>query len=129
MANVEATEQPILIILFLMLALSNVSEGLCCVFLPLGMLTEGVANFLMAHFNYGEPGVDMNEVHQWILVHGRWMMMAHVWTMEAWSMIVEGPCREGHASPLDVAGDLLVLLLLVGVKIPVLPLCTGSLLS
>jgi hypothetical protein len=57
------------------------------------------------------------------------MMLAHVWTMEARRMVMETLCREGHASSLDVVGDLLVLLLLVVVKIPVLPLCTRSLLT
>jgi hypothetical protein len=76
-----------------------------------------------------KPDVDMSEVPRLLLVRGRWMMMvAHVWTMEAWHMVMEAPCREGYASSLDVAEDLLVLLLLVIVKILVLPLCTRSLL-
>jgi hypothetical protein len=75
-----------------------------------------------------KPDVDTSEVHQLLLVCGRWMMMvAHVWTMEARHMVMEALCREGHASSLDVARDLLVLLLLVIVKILVLPLCTRSL--
>jgi hypothetical protein len=53
--------------------------------------------------------------------------MSHVWTIEAWHMVKEAPCREGHASSLNVTGDL-VLPLLIVVKIPVLPLCTESLL-
>jgi hypothetical protein len=56
------------------------------------------------------------------------MVMTHVWTMEAWRMVVEAPCREGHVSSLDVAGDLHVLVLLVVVKILVLSLRTRSLL-
>jgi hypothetical protein len=56
------------------------------------------------------------------------MTMAHVWTMKAWHRVMEAPCREGHVSPLDVIGNLLILLLLVVVEIPVLPLYTGSLL-
>jgi hypothetical protein len=132
MANVEATEQPISIILFLLLVLTNVDAGLRCVILPLGMLMESVADFLLALFNSGEPSVNTSEVHRLLMVHGRWMMMmmmmAHVWTTEAWRMVVEAPCKEGHASSLDVAGDLLVLLLLVLVEIPVLPLCTRSML-
>jgi hypothetical protein len=86
MANVEATEQTILIVLFLLLVLMNVGEGLRHVFLPLGMLMESVADFLLALFNYGEPGVDTSEVHWLLMAHGRWMMMmmmAHEWTMEA----------------------------------------------
>jgi hypothetical protein len=128
MANIEATEQPIPIILFLLLVLSNVGEGLRRVFLPLGMLMESVADFLLVVFNCGEPSVDMSEVHRLLMAHGRWMMMAHEWTMEAWRMVMEAPCREGHASSVDVAGDLLICLLLVVVKIPMLPLCTRSLL-
>jgi hypothetical protein len=56
------------------------------------------------------------------------MMMTHVWTMKARHMVVETPCRERLAFFLDIAEDLLVLLLLVVVEIPVLPLCTRSLL-
>jgi hypothetical protein len=40
----------------------------------------------------------------------------------------ESPVQRRTCVPLDVAGDLLVLLLLIVVKIPMLPLCTGSLL-
>jgi hypothetical protein len=90
MANVEAIKQPIPIVLFLLLVLSNVGEGLCRVFLPLGMLMESVMDFLMALFNCDEPSIDTSEVYRWILVHGRWlMMMAHVWTMEARHMVIE----------------------------------------
>jgi hypothetical protein len=79
MANVEATEQQIPIVLFLLLVLSNVGKGLHCMLLPLGMLMENVADFLLALFNCGEPDVDTSEVHRWIPIHGRWlMMMAHV---------------------------------------------------
>jgi hypothetical protein len=64
MANVEATEQPILIVLFLLLVLSSVDEGLHRMFLSLGMLMESVADFLLALFNYGEPSVDTSKVHR-----------------------------------------------------------------
>jgi hypothetical protein len=129
MANVHAIEQPFLIVLFLLLVPMNVGESLHRMFLPLGMLMESVADLLLALFNCGKPGVNMSEVHQWILAHGRWMMMVtHVWTMKARHMVMEASCRERHASSLDVARDLLILLLLVVVKIPVLQLCTGSLL-
>jgi hypothetical protein len=65
-----------------------------------------------------------------VMAHGSWMimMMTHVLTMEARCMVMETPCTERHASSLDVVGDLLVLMLLVVVEIPMLPLCTGSLL-
>jgi hypothetical protein len=84
---------------------------------------------LLALFNCGEPGVDTSKVHRLLMAHGRWlmMMMTHVWTTKAQCVVVETPCR-GHASSLDVARDLLVLLLLVVVKIPVLPPCARSLL-
>jgi hypothetical protein len=63
------------------------------------MLMESVANFLLALFNYGELGVNTSELHRWILVHGRWlMMMAHVWTMEARHMVVEA-CAEKDMRP------------------------------
>jgi hypothetical protein len=96
--------------------------------LVIGHIDGGCCRFLVALYNCGEPGVDTSEVHQLLMAHGRWMMMAHVWTMEAWCMVMETPCKEGHAYPLDITGDLLVLLLLVVVKIPVLPLYTRSLL-
>jgi hypothetical protein len=63
MANVEATEQPIPIVLFLLLVLSNVGEGLRRVFLPLDMWMESVVDFLMALFNCGKPGVNTSKVH------------------------------------------------------------------
>jgi hypothetical protein len=75
MANVEVTEQPISIVLFLLLVLSNVGEGLHRVFLPLDMLMESVADFLMALFNYDKPSVDTSKVHRLLMAHGRWMMM------------------------------------------------------
>jgi hypothetical protein len=92
------------------------------------MLMESVADFLLALFNCGEPVLNTSDVHQLLVAHGRWMMMITCeWTMEAWRMVREAPCREKHASSLDVAGDL-ILLLLVGVKIFMLSLCIGSLL-
>jgi hypothetical protein len=87
----------------------NVGDGLRRMFLPLGMLMESITDFLLALFNCGEPGVDKIEVHQWVLIHGRrlmmmmMMMMTHVWTMKACHMVVKAPCKESHASPLDVA--------------------------
>jgi hypothetical protein len=99
MANVEATEQSISIVLFLLLVLTNVGESLCSVFLPLGMLMKSVADFLLALFNCGEPGVDTSEVHRLLMVHGRWLMMTHEWTMKARRMVMETPCRKTHASP------------------------------
>jgi hypothetical protein len=47
----------------MLLVMWNVGKGLRRVFLPLGMLMESVADFLLALFNCAEPGVDMSEVH------------------------------------------------------------------
>jgi hypothetical protein len=99
MANVEATEQLIPIVLFLLMVLSNVGKGLCRVFLLLGMLMKSVADFLLALFNCEKPGVKAIEVQRLLMAHGRWMMMAHEWTMETWRMVMKAPCREGHVSP------------------------------
>jgi hypothetical protein len=70
MAIVEAIEQPIPIILFLLLVLSNVGKGLLYLFLPLDMLMESVAEFFLVLFNCGKPGVDTSKVHQVLMVHG-----------------------------------------------------------
>ena len=68
-----------------------------------------------------EPGVEASVFHLLLMVtHGR-RMVAHVLVMEATS-------REGHMSSLVAAGDLLIRLLLVVVKIVVLPLPTSTLL-
>ena len=55
-------------------------------------------------------------------------MVAHVLVMIAHGMVVEATSREGHASSLVAARDLLIRLLLVVVKIVILPLPTWSLL-
>jgi hypothetical protein len=94
----------------------------------IGHVDGECCGFLVALYNCSELGVDTSEVHQLLMVHGRWMMMAHVWTMEAWCMVMETPVQRRTCVPLDAAGDLLVLLLLVEVDIPVLPLYTRSLL-
>ena len=62
-----------------------------------------------------------------MVTHGR-RMMAHVLVMIACAMVMEATSREGHASSLVVARDLLIRLLLVVVKIVVLPLPTWALL-
>jgi hypothetical protein len=72
---------------------------------------ESVADLLLVLFNCGELGVDTSKFHRLFVAHGRlmMMMMTHVWTIKAQHMVVETPCRERHASSLDIAGDLLVL--------------------
>jgi hypothetical protein len=64
MTNVQAIKQPIPIVLFLLLVLLNLAEGLLRLLLPLGMLMESVADFLLALFNYGKPSVDTSEIHR-----------------------------------------------------------------
>jgi hypothetical protein len=46
----------------LLLVLLNLVEGLLRLLLPLGMLMESVADFLLALFNYGKPSVDTGEI-------------------------------------------------------------------
>jgi hypothetical protein len=70
MANVEATEQLIPIVLFLLMVLSNVGKGLCRVFLLLGMLMKSVADFLLALFNCEKPGVEAIEVQRLLMALG-----------------------------------------------------------
>ena len=88
---------------------------LSCLFLPLGMLVQSVLNLMLVLLNGGEPGVEVNVFHLLLMVTHGWWMVAHVLVMEDMS-------REGHASSLVAAGDLLIRLLLVVVKIVVLPL-------
>ena len=86
-------------------------------FLSLGMLVQSVLNLMLVLLNGGEPGVKASVFHGLLMVtHGQWMV-AHV-------LVVEATSREGHASSLVAAGDLLIGLLLVVVKIVVLPLPT-----
>jgi hypothetical protein len=53
------------------------------------------------------------------MVHGRWMM-SHVWALIAYRRIMVASNREGHASSLEIAGDLIWLLLII-VEVAVLP--------
>ena len=62
-----------------------------------------------------------------MVTHGQ-RMVVHVLVMIARGMVMEAMSREGHASSLVVARDLLIRLLLVVVKIVVLPLPTWALL-
>ena len=72
---------------------------------------------MLVVLNGGEPSVVATVFHLLLMVtHGR-RMVAHVLVMEDMS-------REGHASSLVAAGDLLIRLLLVIVKIIILPLPT-----
>jgi len=103
-------------------------KALSCFFLPLGMLVQSVLNLMLVLLNAGEPGVEASVFHLLLMVtYGR-RMVAHVLVMIARGMVMEAMSREGHASSLVAAGDLLIRLLLVVVKIVVLPLPTWALL-
>ena len=81
------------------------------------MLVQSVLNLMLVLLNGSEPGVEASMFHLLLVViHGR-RMVGHV-------LVVEATSREGHASSLVAAGDLLIGLLLVVVKIVVLPLPT-----
>jgi hypothetical protein len=126
-ADVEATEQPILVLTFLLLLLLDVGEGLCRLFQPLGLLVQSVADVLLTFFSGGKPGVEASEVYRLLIAHGRWMM-SHVWALIACRRIMVASGNKGHASSLEVAGDLLIRLMLVIVKVVVLPYLARSLL-
>ena len=68
MADVEATEQPVPIVLLVLLVLMNLGEGLCRVLLPLSMLLKGIPDLLLAFFDGGELGVEAFMVHWWFLM-------------------------------------------------------------
>ena len=78
---------------------------------------QSVLNLMLVLLNGGERSVEASVFHLLLMVTHGWRMVAHVLVMEAMS-------REGHASSLVAAGDLLIGLLLVVVKIVVLPLPT-----
>ena len=88
------------------------------------MLVQSVLNLMLVLLNGGEPGVEASVFHLLLMVtHGR-QMVAHVLIMIARGMVMEATSREGHASFLVAAGDLLIRLLLVVDKIVILPLRT-----
>ena len=92
------------------------------------MLVQSVLNLMLVLLDGGENGVEASMFHLLLMVtHGR-RMMAHVLVMIVYGMVMEATSREGHASSLVVARDLLIRLLLVVVKIVVLPLPTWALL-
>jgi hypothetical protein len=81
------------------------------------MLVQSVLNLMLVLLNGGEPSVNASVFHLVLMVtHGRRMV--------ALVLVVEAMNREGHASTLVAAGDLLIGLLLVVVKIVVRPLPT-----
>ena len=89
---------------------------------------QSVLNLMLVLLNGGEPGVEASVFHLLLMVtHGR-RMVAHVLVLIACGMVMEATSREGHASSLVAAGDLLIRLLLVEVKIVVLSLPTWALL-
>ena len=84
------------------------------------MLVQSVLNLMLVLLNGSEPSVEASMFHLLLVViHGRWMV-GHV-------LVVEATSREGHASSLVAARDLLIRLLLVVVKIVILPLPTWAL--
>jgi hypothetical protein len=57
-----------------------------------------------------------------MISHG-WWIMAHVMIMRTCGVVVEVVSREGHASSLEAAGNLLMgLLLVVVVEVTIVPL-------
>jgi hypothetical protein len=96
-------------------------------------------DLLLTLLESGQAVVEAGEVALLVVAHGRWLMMwlrqrlmvqlvmrlmVREWALEAWCVVMEASCREGHASSLDVVGSLLVLLQLVVSEITVPPLCT-----
>ena len=88
------------------------------------MLVQSILNHMLVLLNGSEPGVKASVFHLLLMVTHGWRMMAHVLVMIARRMVMEATNREGHASSLVAAGDLLIGLLLVVVKIVVLTLAT-----
>ena len=72
----------------------------------------------------GEPSVEASVFHLLLMVTHGIRMMAHVLVMIARGMVMEVMSREGHASSLVAARDIIIRLLLVVVKIVFLPLPT-----
>jgi hypothetical protein len=87
---------------------------------------QSIVDVLLTLFNGGKPGVEVSEVYRLLMAHGRWMM-SHVWALIACRRILVASSEEGHASSLEVAGDLIRLLLVI-VEVAVLPYLTRSLL-
>ena len=83
---------------------------------------------MLVLLNVGEPGVEASMFCLLLMVTHGLRIVAHVLVMIACGMVMEAMSREGHASSLVAAGDLLTRLLLVVVKIVVLPLPTWALL-
>ena len=108
----------------MLLVLLDGGKALSCFFLPLGTLVQGVLDLMLALLNGSEPGVEASVFHLLLMVTHGWRMVAHVLIMIAHGVVMEATSREGHMSSLVAAGDLLIRLLLVVVKITVLPLPT-----
>ena len=90
---------------------------------------QSVLNLMLVLLIGGKLGVKASMFHLLLMVtHGR-RMMVHVLVMITHGMVRQATNREGHASSLVAAGDLLIRLLLVVVKIVVLPLPTWAMLA
>jgi hypothetical protein len=121
-ANVETLEQPVPIVIFLLLLSLDGDEALSCFFLPLGVLMKSVPDLLLSFLDGGEPGVETSVLHLLLMIsHGRWMM-AHALITCTYGVVVEAVSGEGHVSSLEATGNLLIGLLLVVVKVTILPL-------
>jgi hypothetical protein len=119
--DVETLEQPVLIVVLLLLLLLDGGDALSCFFLSLGMLVKSVPDLVLSFLDGGEPGVEPRVLHLLL-------MMSHVLIMRACGMVMVATSKEGHASSLEVTGDLLIRLLFVVVVVAVLPLSTRALL-
>jgi hypothetical protein len=77
-ANVEALEQPVQVVILLLLLLLDGDEALSCFFLPLGVLRKSVLDPLLSFLDGGEPSVETSvRLLLFMISHGQWMM-AHV---------------------------------------------------
>jgi hypothetical protein len=95
-ANVETLEQPIQVVIFLLLLLLDGDEALSCFFLPLGVLMKSILDLLLSFLDGSEPSVETSMLHLLVMIcHGRWMM-AHVLIMCTYGVIVEATSGEGH---------------------------------
>jgi hypothetical protein len=61
-------EQPVPIVIFLLLLLLDGDEVLSCFFLPLGVLMKSVLDLLLSFLNGGEPGVKTSVLHPLLMI-------------------------------------------------------------
>jgi hypothetical protein len=105
--DVKILEQPVSVVILLLLLLVDGGEALSCFFLPLRELVKSVPDLLLSFLDGGEPGVETSVVYLLLMIsHGRWMM-THVTIMQAHGVVVEAMSEEGHASSLEATRNLL----------------------